>query len=162
MGESEYMHQHNVEYVQKLCDIISDIKIQTGLPVMISPGVVHGWALKQIADTGADWYACYQETHNQELFSQLRPGQDYQKRLSVKQTASELNMLIEEGILCGVGETFDDLIEDSRRTVAYVQKKILACGNYQIANHKDYRSWIAHRKQNRFNSCKSDPALKAI
>ncbi len=259
MGESEYMHQHNVEYVQKLCDIISDITIQTGLPVMISPGVVHGWALKQIADTGADWYACYQETHNQELFSQLRPGQDYQKRLSVKQTASELNMLIEEGILCGVGETFDDLldsfeviqkidadqtrvmgfvpqvgtpmekypsaavhrelvilavlrllfpdrlipasldvegsngletrlaaganvitsivpagkglagvaqnsldIEDSRRTVAYVQKKILACGNYQIANHKDYRSWIAHRKQNRFNSCKSDPALKAI
>lgn len=111
MGESELMHQNDLDFVQKMGDIISEIKTQTGLPVMISPGVVPGWALKQMADSGANWYACYQETHNRKLFSQLRPGQSFEKRLSVKQQASAMNMLIEEGILCGVGETFEDILD---------------------------------------------------
>lgn len=246
MGESPFLQQGEFEYFQNLCDIISKIKTQTGLPVMISPGVVPDWVLKQMAEIGTDWYACYQETHNRELFSQLRPGQNYQKRLSVKQNASQVNILIEEGILCGVGETVEDIlnsfdgirklnadqtrvmgfvpqvgtpmenypgasvhrelvilavlrllfpdrlipasldvegstgletrlaaganvitsivppgkglagvaqssldIEDSKRTVSYVQKKVLSSGDYQIATPEDYRNWIEKRKQNR-------------
>ncbi|MBU8847969.1 MAG: hypothetical protein KOO64_00390, partial [Desulfobacterales bacterium] len=55
--------------------------------------------------------------------------------------------------LAGVAQSSLD-IEDSKRTVAYIQKKLLSCGDYQVANHKDYRNWIAQRKQNRFNSYK--------
>jgi hypothetical protein len=35
----------------------------------------------------------------------LRPGQDYDLRLEIKLKAHYRGMLIEEGLLCGVGET---------------------------------------------------------
>lgn len=259
MGGTDFMHQRNLNYIQKLCDIVSDIKNQIGLPVMISPGVVPGWALKQMAHIGTDWYACYQETHNIKLFSKLRPGQNYYKRLSVKKKASQADMLIEEGILCGVGESLEDIldsfdmiqelnadqarvmgfvpqagtpmencpgvsvhreqvilavlrllfpdrlipasldvegstglesrlaaganvitsimppgkglagvaqssldIEDSRRTVACVQEKLVSCGDYQVDSLKSYRNWIAQRKQSRLNTCRSAPAVRMI
>jgi len=248
MGESISLIKNNVEQVQKLCNIISDIKSQTHLPVMVSPGVLQGWALKQMADSGADFYACYQETHNPDLFSQLRTGQSFSQRLAVKQKAAEFNLLIEEGILCGVGETLEDVIdsfdvmktlnidqtrvmgfvpqagtpmenhpmadikmeliilavlrllfpdrlipasldvegvsglekrldaganvvtsivpagkglagvaqnsldiEDSRRTVAQVEKILLSCGNYEIARPETYKAWITQRKKDKLN-----------
>lgn len=111
MGESVLLHTDMAGQVQHLCGIISDIKTQTYLPVMISPGVLPEWALKQMADAGADFYACYQETHNLDLFSQLRPGQSFAKRFQAKQNAAQNTLLIEEGILCGVGETLDDVMD---------------------------------------------------
>ena len=56
------------------------------------------------------WYACYQETHGRELFAELRPGQDYDLRWGVKQVAHCHGLLIEEGLLCGVGETPFDIV----------------------------------------------------
>ncbi len=146
MGESVSLHKNNVEQVQKLGSIISDIKNQTNLPVMVSPGVLPGWALRQMADSGADFYACYQETHNPELFSQLRTGQSFSERLAVKQKAAEFNLLIEEGILCGVGETLEDVIDsfyvmktlnvDQTRVMGFVPQMGTPMENHPVADIK--------------------------
>lgn len=94
---------------EPLARLIEAVRQATELPVMISPGVVPGGALSDFARAGATWYACYQETHNRELFKRLRPGQDYGARLETKQKAGPLGLLTEEGLLCGVGESARDI-----------------------------------------------------
>jgi len=69
-----------------------------------------------LAEGGADWVACYQETHNPALFEKLRLHQEYDRRFEVKRNAVRAGMLIEEGILSGVGESPED-IADSIRTM---------------------------------------------
>ena len=78
---------------------------------MVSPGVVPADVLQQLAAAGAVWYACYQETHSPALFKQLRPDQDYQARMQSKVDAHHFGLLVEEGLLCGVGETSDHLAQ---------------------------------------------------
>lgn len=86
------------------------IQADTGLPVMASVGVVPDTVLDRLAAAGVDWYACYQETHNRRLFEQLRVGQSYATRWQSKVAAKARGMLVEEGLLCGVGETPYDLV----------------------------------------------------
>lgn len=88
-----------------LVRLVEKVKVQSGRPVMISPGVVKARELRRLAAAGADWYACYQETHDRELYARLRPGQDYDERWQAKLTAGEMGLLVEDGLLCGVGET---------------------------------------------------------
>jgi len=85
------------------------VKTATGLPVMVSPGVVPQETLKDLSSAGADWYACYQETHNRRLFAKLRVGQSFEARMCNKLIARRLGLLIEEGILIGTGESIDDI-----------------------------------------------------
>lgn len=99
------------EYIDDIAAMIRRVKAETSLPVMISPGVVSGGALKKFREAGADWYACYQETHNPELFSRLRQGQSYEVRRQSKLEAAAAGLLVEEGALCGVGETDEDLAD---------------------------------------------------
>jgi methylornithine synthase len=106
MGEDPLIHRE----ADRLIDLVWALKDQTGLPVMVSPGVVGLDVLKALSGVGADWYACYQETHNRGIFRRLRPGQDYEQRLRVKREAREVGLLIEEGILAGVGEGTDDIL----------------------------------------------------
>jgi len=96
---------------ESLVDLVGSIKGETGLPVMISPGVVPENTLRDFARAGADWYACYQETHNCRLFEDMRPGQSYEARLDGKTLARRLGLLVEEGIMTGIGETFEDIAE---------------------------------------------------
>ncbi len=111
MGEDPLLHELHNGVPEKLIQLIKDIRTQTGLPVMVSPGVISNTLLKGLAEAGATWYACYQETHNSILFSKLRSGQDYEERLTKKRLAKKLGLLIEEGILCGVGETDEDIAD---------------------------------------------------
>ena len=60
---------------EPLAELTHTVKTRFGLPVMLSPGVVSGEALQQFAAAGADWYACYQETHDRALFARLRLNQ---------------------------------------------------------------------------------------
>ena len=146
MGESVLLHNDMAEQVQRLCAIISDIKNQTHLPVMVSPGVLPDWAFKPMADAGADFYACYQETHNPELFSRLRIGQSFSERFSVKQKAAQATLLIEEGILCGVGETIEDVMDsfdaikqldvDQTRVMGFVPQMDTPMENHPMADIK--------------------------
>ena len=91
-------------------DTVKSIRSDTGLPVMASVGMVADAVLDRLAAAGADWYACYQETHNRQLFDQLRVGQRFETRCRSKVAAKAKGMLVEEGLLCGVGETSRDLV----------------------------------------------------
>ncbi|MCU0287618.1 MAG: radical SAM protein [Acidobacteria bacterium] len=84
MGEDPVFLNNNNEGFERFIQLVRSIKEVTGLPVMVSPGVVPGDVLEALAKAGADWYACYQETHNETLFEKLRPGQSYQTRLEAK------------------------------------------------------------------------------
>jgi methylornithine synthase len=108
MGEDPF-YSRDEEGFCSLLATIQKVKEATGLPIMISPGVVSKDVLTEFLKAGVDWYACYQETHNRRLFSSLRPGQDYDRRLSGKTLAKQMGILIEEGIMTGVGESPSDI-----------------------------------------------------
>lgn len=118
LGEDPFYYQK--QGFGPLVDLVKKIKAETALPVMVSPGVVPGHTLMALAEAGADWYACYQETHNRELFSRLRPHQDYDRRLYSKKEAMESGLLAEDGLMAGVGETLSDIVY-SMRTMARLQ-----------------------------------------
>lgn len=131
MGEDPYYFaQHQFE---ELLEVTSLVKENTGLPVMISPGLVPQAVIKEFKEAGADWYACYQETHNRELFAKMRLDQDYDERLNVKRHAHRLGLLAEEGLLVGIGETHEDLavsmevmrelLADQVRVMSFVPQK---------------------------------------
>ncbi|MCP5101947.1 MAG: methylornithine synthase PylB [bacterium] len=109
MGEDSQFFTPKAPGFESLIKIINTVKEVTRLPVMISPGVVPEPVLEACAKAGADWYACYQETHRPTLFEQLRPGQSYQDRFNSKITARKYGLLTEEGILVGAGETDEDI-----------------------------------------------------
>jgi len=92
-----------------LAELIKKVKVATNLPIMISPGVVPENVLKLLSEAGADWYACYQETHNEELFRRLRTNQSYEARLASKKHGQMAGLLVEEGIMVGIGETTADI-----------------------------------------------------
>ncbi len=88
-----------------LLDLVRAVRAATGLPVMVSPGVVPASALRDLRAAGADWYALYQETHTPELYARLRVGQDFAARVAARQAARAAGLLVEDGILTGVGDT---------------------------------------------------------
>ena len=93
---------------EALVALVVAVKAATGLPVMVSPGVVPARGLAALAATGAEWYACYQETHARTLYGRLRIGQDFDERARARLDAARLGMLVEDGALLGVGETLAD------------------------------------------------------
>jgi len=105
MGEDPALYNSDGTGFDRLIDLIDSIRQANGLPIMVSPGVIPELVLSRLAEIGASWYACYQETHHRNLFNQLRPGQDFNLRLESKINAHQFGLLIEEGLLCGVGET---------------------------------------------------------
>lgn len=122
MGEDPFFHRTGG--FERLQELVSKIKRETKLAVMISPGVVSGQTLKDFASVGVDWYACYQETYNRKLFGGLRAGQSFQQRLISKYRAAQFGLLVEEGLLLGVGETRQDL--------AFSLEKMRAIGAHQV------------------------------
>jgi len=108
MGEDPKYYMNSSGF-KPLFELIADIKSQTKLPVMISPGLASEENLTKFQAFGADWYACYQETHNEKLFNILRLEQSYEERFQSKLKANAAGLLIEEGILTGVGETPGDI-----------------------------------------------------
>jgi methylornithine synthase len=94
-----------------LVRLVDSIHGAAGLPIMVSAGVLPTRALRDLKAAGATWYACYQETHNRALFEELRPGQSYDIRMDLKIQAHDLGILIEEGLLTGVGESIEDIAD---------------------------------------------------
>ena len=108
MGEDPQYHAEDFETV---CQIIKEIKETYNTPVMISPGVVNHNIIDKFAEAGADFYALYQETHNREVYAKMRVGQDYDARMNAKLYAKEKGIYIEEGLLAGIGETSEDIVD---------------------------------------------------
>lgn len=114
MGEDPWFLSCGREGHDRLVEIVAEVKKATGLPLMISPGVVPHEVLDELRDAGADWYACYQETHTIDLYNQLRVKQPYRERWQAKLHARDNGMLIEEGLLTGMGDTVNDLVHSLR------------------------------------------------
>ncbi len=96
---------------EALLEIVQAVDDSVELPIMASPGVLREDRFASMHDAGTDWFACYQETHNRDLFTRLRPHQDYDLRYNQKVWAQRAGMLTEEGIMIGVGETIRDRAE---------------------------------------------------
>ena len=111
LGEDPELYGGEGEGFDRLPRLVERVREVTGLPIMVSPGAVPDQVLCELAEAGASWYACYQETHQRALFNRLRPGQSYDDRLGKKILAHEMGMFIEEGILRGVGEGAQDVAE---------------------------------------------------
>ena len=127
MGEDPDIVGGTQSQIREWVEMIRSVGQHTHLPVMISPGTLANDVLADLARAGVIWYACYQETHNEKLYDSLRPGQDYQHRLSGKYRARDLGLLVEEGILTGVGETAADLADsiDFMRRFAVDQARVM-------------------------------------
>lgn len=140
MGEDPDFFHNDGHGFDKLIELIKNVKNSVDLPVMVSPGLVPPYVFQALADAGASWYACYQETHNPSFFEQLRPGQSYQERLDAKILAHKYGLLTEEGILVGVGETSEDIVHsfdiirelnvDQVRAMNFVPQKGTPMENY--------------------------------
>lgn len=109
MGEDPQLLAVGSEAADFLAESIRAVKAATGLALMVSPGVVPVELLDRLVHAGADWYACYQETHTPSLFAKLRPGQSFEERWQAKLSAREMGLLIEEGILSMAGENAEDI-----------------------------------------------------
>jgi len=92
----------------RLLEMVYEVRETVPLSVMVSPGVLTPGILVEIARLGVDWYACYQETFNETLFARLRIEQDFGRRLAAKVHARQAGLLVEEGLLLGVGESHAD------------------------------------------------------
>ncbi len=142
MGEDPRFFNDKEQSFEPLIRLVKEVKTAAHLPIMVSPGVVPEHVLEKLAKAGADWYACYQETHNRELFKKLRPGQDYDTRFNTKKLARKNGLSIEEGILVGVGETPGDIAEtievmrtleaDQVRAMNFVPQKNTPMSNYPL------------------------------
>ena len=113
--------------LNRLMRLVKRVRSETGLPVMISPGAIPESVISQLAEADVDWFACYQETHSRTLFEKLRCGQSYDERMRTKLQAKNGGMLIEEGILTGVGETLDDIADsiDAMRLMTADQVRVM-------------------------------------
>ena len=127
MGEDPY-YQQTQNKLKYLVDLVRQVKKEVNLPIMISPGVVSNQVLHRLASAGADWYACYQETHNRLLFSELRLNQDYDERFFSKEYALRNGLLVEEGILTGVGESMADIADsiEGMRSLGAQQVRVMS------------------------------------
>ncbi len=111
MGEDPCLLDRKSCDSETFVNIARTVKERTGLPVMLSPGVLAPEQLSELAVLGMEWFACYQETYNRKLFKKLRNNQSFDKRMTAKKIAREHGMLVEEGILLGAGATPDDIVD---------------------------------------------------
>ncbi|KXB05640.1 hypothetical protein AKJ49_00400 [candidate division MSBL1 archaeon SCGC-AAA382A03] len=104
LGEDPYYDEN----FEELVDIVSSVS-ELDVPVMISPGVRDKSEIERLRDAGATWFALYQETHTSELYDRLRLNQSFKEREEARENAADVDMLVEDGILLGVGENKRDI-----------------------------------------------------
>ncbi|MHC6179681.1 methylornithine synthase PylB [Clostridium sp. JNZ X4-2] len=133
MGEDPEYHCNQGKGYEKLSEIINSVKKKVKLPIMISPGVVPKSVLIDLKRAGADWYACYQETHNRKKYKKLRIDQSYDERWNIKIFARNIGLLVEEGLLVGYWNNINDIADSMSemkrlnahqvRTMSFVPQK---------------------------------------
>ena len=125
MGEDPVIHDD--PGYRGLLELVAAVRDGSGLPVMVSPGVLPDAVLTHLASVGADWYALYQETHTPELYDRLRVGQPYEARAAARRAARRAGMLVEDGLLTGIGDTAADRARSvaQMRDAAWEQVRVM-------------------------------------
>jgi pyrrolysine biosynthesis radical SAM protein len=144
MGEDP-LYCNSKQGFNDLIQLVKDLKQETKTSIMISPGVISEKILWKFKEAGADWYACYQETHNRELYSRLRVNQSYDERMDRKVKAKKMGYLIEEGLLVGVGDTNEDIADsiltmkrmgaDQVRVMSFIPQKNTPLATWKTSSH---------------------------
>ena len=101
MGEDPRMYADDYKL---LLELVSAVHDEVGINIMASPGALPREMFPRLREAGADWHACYQETHDRTLFAALRVGQDFDRRCQARRDAAAAGLLVEDGLLTGVGE----------------------------------------------------------
>ena len=125
MGEDPVIHD-DPGYAG-LLELVAAVCEDSGLPVMVSPGVVPDEVLAGLRTGGADWYALYQETHTPELYARLRTGQPFAARVAARRAARRAGLLVEDGLLTGIGDTATDRARSiaDMRAAAWEQVRVM-------------------------------------
>jgi methylornithine synthase len=125
MGEDPVIHD-DPGYAGLLA-LVTAVCEDSGLPVMVSPGVVPDAVLAGLRAGGADWYALYQETHTPELYASLRTGQPFAARVAARSAARRAGLLVEDGLLTGIGDTAADRAHSiaEMRAAAWEQVRVM-------------------------------------
>jgi methylornithine synthase len=125
MGEDPVIHDD--PGFRSLLDLVSAVRHGSRLPVMVSPGVVPDDVLLGLAGRGVDWYALYQETHTPELYARLRVGQPFAERAHAREAARAAGLLVEDGMLTGVGDAPADRARSiaAMRAAAWEQVRVM-------------------------------------
>ncbi len=110
MGEDPYYHNHP----ERLVEMVRAVKEDTGMPIMISPGVVSNETLEQLKQNGANFLALYQETYDRELYKRLRVEQSFRERINCRSYAGQIGYCTEDGMLTGVEPDIDSTITSLR------------------------------------------------
>ncbi|MCQ2071130.1 MAG: methylornithine synthase PylB [archaeon] len=97
-----------------LVGLVEGVRDRVDIGIMVSPGAVPKGTMADLRKAGADWFACYQETYNRDVFGKMRIDQDYQNRIDQRLWARDAGLLTEDGMLVGIGETAKDRAEQIR------------------------------------------------
>ncbi len=124
MGEDPVIHDDPGHAA--LLELVTAVADGTGLPVMVSPGVLPAAALRELGAAGADWYALYQETHTRELYDRLRVGQPFEARTAARSAARRAGLLVEDGLLTGIGDSSAD------RARSIVEMRAAGCEQVRV------------------------------
>ncbi len=108
MGEDPVMR---ADGYKEFLNIVERVRNEIDISIMVSPGAMPKDIFPKFRDAGADWFACYQETYNRELFAKLRLEQDFDYRIDQRVWARGSGLLTEDGIMVGLGETMKDRAE---------------------------------------------------
>ncbi len=148
MGEDPHYFDNRESGFKHLIRTVERIKCNTGIPLMISAGVVSEEMLGKFKAAGIDWYATYQETHNPDLYRKLRLGQSYTERMERKKMARKLGFLIEEGLLTGVGDTDEDLVNslEAMRDLNVDQVRVMSFVPQRATPMQHFTSVSRHRE----------------
>lgn len=106
MGEDPRLHDE--PGYGGLLSLVQAVRRAVSVAIMVSPGVVPDDVLSSLRRAGADWFALYQEAHTPELYERLRVGQSFAARASARRAARRAGLLVEDGLLTGVGDTAAD------------------------------------------------------
>ncbi len=125
MGEDPLIHDE--PGYEALVELVASVAGETRTPVMVSPGVMDERGLRALRAAGADWYALYQETHTPELYERLRVGQPYAERADARVAARRAGLLVEDGLLTGIGDTAADRARSiiSMREAGWEQVRVM-------------------------------------
>lgn len=139
MGEDPFYFNKGFN---SLISLVEEIKKKTEIRIMLSTGVISEELLGKFKKAGVDWYATYQETHNPELYRNLRLDQSFEERMERKESARRMGILIEEGLLTGVGDSNEDLAHsleemkrigaDQLRVMSFIPQKDTPMQNYPL------------------------------
>ncbi len=112
----------------KAVEAIRAREMQTTIELLISDMMGDKEALRVIASSGADIVGHNIET-TRALNSQIRSRADYDRSLEVLKTLAEMGAVTKSGIMVGLGESDDEIIE-TLRDLRTAGVKIVTLGQY--------------------------------